>query len=80
MARTKSKRPFTEWLALANKLDSTIGKIALSRALRFCSGRGLSPSAVTVVVDARPPDERQCDYIRIVRRTREELEQTINPL
>jgi hypothetical protein len=36
-----------EWVALSHKLDSPSDKIALSRVLRFCSARGIGPSAVT---------------------------------
>lgn len=36
-----------EWLALSNELGSRSDKIALSRALHFCSARGIAPNAVT---------------------------------
>ena len=36
-----------EWLALWNELTSRSDKIALSRLLRFCSAREISPNAVT---------------------------------
>src|SRR5215472_4583113 len=36
-----------EWLALWNELTLRSDKIALSRVLRFCSARGISPNAVT---------------------------------
>jgi integrase len=36
-----------EWLALWNELTSKSDKIALSRVLRFCSARGITPNAVT---------------------------------
>jgi integrase len=36
-----------EWLALSHKLKSRSDQIALSRVLRFCSARGIGPSAVT---------------------------------
>jgi hypothetical protein len=36
-----------EWLALSNELGSRSDKIALSRALHFCSARGITPNAVT---------------------------------
>jgi len=37
-----------DWAALSHKLESRSDRIALSGLLRFCSARGISPSAVTV--------------------------------
>ena len=37
-----------DWAALSHKLGSRSDRIALSGLLRFCSARGISPSAVTV--------------------------------